>query len=102
MKPTGDPLAELIRAIRPAHNGATALVPPITASTPSTRTRYPVCGSASPDTSGTPRCPSGVFLPAALVTLSPPCHAGSGKNELTPPPLAPPEGPSFHTVSLRM
>src|SRR5712672_310980 len=101
MNPTGDPLAELIRATRPAHSGATALVPPMTLLIPSTRTKYPVCGSASPDTSGTPRFPSLVFLPFALVTWRPSCHGGSGKKPLTPPPLAPPAAPSFHTVSLR-
>src|SRR5579883_1865887 len=45
----------------------------MTAFFPSTRTSYPVIGSASPATSGTP--------------------------PLMPPPVAPPKGRSFHTTS---
>src|SRR5262249_32081004 len=61
--PTGFPIDGLKSAVKPAHNGATALVPPMTAPFPSTRTLYPVTGSASPATSGTPRpgWPLGLF-----------------------------------------
>src|ERR1700729_283797 len=83
-----------------AHSGATALVPPITCACPSTRTSYPVSGSALPATSGTPRplCPLGAFgTPAAC------CHAGSANSTLTPPPVAPsPLAVSFHTTSAVM
>src|SRR6185437_4305436 len=53
----------------------------------------------SPDTSGTPRPPlepEGAGTPAFF------CHTGSVKSLLTPPPVAPPALPSFHTVSLDM
>src|SRR2546427_12852932 len=81
----------------PAHRGATALVPPMTVSMPSARTSYPVAGSASPATSGTPRPP-----PAAGAggTSAADCQIGLAKMRLTPPPVAPPVGPSFHTTSL--
>src|ERR1700678_1627974 len=39
ISPHGRPLDWLINATRPAHSGATALVPPITRLSPSTRTR---------------------------------------------------------------
>src|SRR5207237_298097 len=45
----------LMRAIKAAHSVATALVPPETTSTPSTRIWYPVSASALPEMSGTPR-----------------------------------------------
>src|ERR1700722_13481920 len=101
MKPRGWLLfAELMRASRPAHIGATALVPPMTVSLPSTRTSHPVSGSASPQTSGTPRLVSGFGPPEVIVTCKLSCHAGGGKTVLPPPPLAPPCAPSFQTVSL--
>src|SRR5260370_38413712 len=53
--PTLLPSIWLMQAVRPAQSGATALVPPITEACPSTYTSYPVTGSASPGTSGTPR-----------------------------------------------
>src|SRR5581483_11219056 len=71
-----------------AQRGATALVPPITNDEPSTTTLYPVLGSASALTSGTPR-------PVCLkddVALD--CHDGVGKVVEKPPPL------SVHTVSV--
>ena len=43
--------------------------------------------------------PSADRLPV-FSTLKPCCHAGKAKKSLTPPPLAPPLVPSFHTVSL--
>jgi hypothetical protein len=52
-----EPSALLRTATRPAQSGATALVPPMTMLAPSTRIWYPVAGSASPATSGTPRPP---------------------------------------------
>src|SRR4051812_4539677 len=88
----------LNRAISPAHSGATALVPPITPFFPPTsRTWYPVAGSASPLTSGTPRpvLPLGFWGPLALAW-----SAGRGKSMLTPPPV--PASPWFQTVSLEM
>src|SRR5450755_706435 len=94
------PFAALMRAIKPAQSGATALVPPKTASVPSTRTEYPVCGSASPDTSGTPLFCNGLFAPWLSVVLIPCCHVGRTKIALTPPPPAPPLAPSFQTTSL--
>src|SRR6516162_10488864 len=90
MKPTELPLAALIRAIRPAQSGATALVPPELNHTPSTRTFHPVAGSASPLTSGVPRLESGVGLPPDLVTCRPFCQDGRANTALTPPPVAPP------------
>src|SRR5262245_27700210 len=83
----------------PAQSGATALVPPMTNSCPSTRTAYPVAGSASPATSGTPRPlrPPGLFdagTPAAA------WYFGTAKKSLTPPPEALLVGFSFQTVSL--
>src|SRR5580692_13183071 len=53
---------------------------------------YPVFGSASPETSGTPRPPP--VMPNAL------CQVGSGNTALNPPPPAPPLGWLFQTVSL--
>src|ERR1700681_2873849 len=55
---------------------------------------WPVCGSALPATSGTPRPVS--FFPRTA--LKPRCHDGTGANLLTPPPLAP--SASFQTTSL--
>src|SRR5580692_2324836 len=84
-------------ATNPAHSGATALVPPMTRVSPSTRTLYPVFGSASPETSGTPRppvWPDGGVMPSAL------CQDGSGNTSLNPPPPAPPLGRSSQTTSL--
>ena len=55
-------------------------------------------GSASPETSGTPRPP-----PEAVGagTLRPCCQVGSGKRSLTPPPVAPSlAAVSFQTTSL--
>src|SRR6185437_1188197 len=54
---------------------------------------YPVSGSESLATSGTPRPLDGTFAFA--------CQFGRGKTWLTPPPVAPPPA-SFHTVSLEM
>src|SRR2546422_1193763 len=71
----------------------------MTVSTPSTRTSYPVAGSASPATSGTPRPPVG---PPVDGTFAEDCHVGFAKTRLTPPPVAPPLSPSFHTVSLEI
>src|SRR5450631_3739286 len=90
----------MIRAIRTAHSGATALVPPTTVSVPSTRTLYPVAGSASPATSGTPRFVRAMDVPSFWMTFLPACQLGVGKKLLMPPPLAPPLAPSFHTTSL--
>src|SRR5580704_2034613 len=81
-------------AISPAHNGATALVPPITMALPSTRILYPVSGDASPATSGTPR-PFEDPLRFA-------CQLGCGNTVLKPPPVAPPCGWSFQTTSLEI
>jgi len=50
MNPTGLAFAALIRAIRPAQSGATALVLPIIVSLPPTPTSYPLRVSASPQT----------------------------------------------------
>src|SRR5580693_3013977 len=85
-----------MRATNAAHRGATALVPPKTSLSPSTNTLYPVLGSASPATSGTPRPP---VLPDGLGTSKPFCHAGNGNTSLTPPPVLPPPV-LFHTTSL--
>src|SRR5216683_6117533 len=89
-----------IRAISPAHRGATALVPPMTVLVPSIRTLYPVSGSASPATSGTPRFVRAMEVPLLCAADLPACQAGVGKKLLIPPPLAPPLAPSFHTTSL--
>src|SRR5437867_970398 len=88
----------LTRAIKPLHSGETALVPPMTSELPPTSiTRYPVLGSASPATSGTPRptLPLGDFGTLALDW-----YAGRGKILLTPPPVPP--FPWFQTTSLVM
>lgn len=97
--PTDFPACWLIRAINPEYKGATALVPPITPGCPSTTTSYPLAGSASPDTSGTPRPTrwSG-FDDGGTRALF--CQVGRSKVLLMPPPVAPPPGPSFHAVSL--
>src|SRR6185437_2179628 len=98
MNPAGAPTFWLQSAMRPAHSGATALVPPMTPSSPSTRTRYPVCGSATPATSGTPRprCLPGL---ADAGTPAARWYDGNGKTSLTPPPVALLCGSSFHTFS---
>src|ERR1700676_882103 len=102
MKPTGFPTLSLMSAINPAQSGATALVPPITSGCPSTRVTYPVVGSASPDTSGTPR-PTFWFGLAEGGTPAALCQLGNGKTSLMPPPVAPALfANSFHTVSLLM
>src|SRR5689334_22669720 len=89
-KPCSSPaVACASRATSAAQSGATALVPPSTIDEPSTRTWYPVAGSALPATSGTPRPDPG--------TPTPPCQDGCGKVSLTPPSVASP--PPFHTVS---
>src|SRR5579883_2196302 len=89
--------------MRPAHSGATALVPPYTALVPSTNTWYPVCGSASADTSGTPRLARALRPPSTSVVSRPCCQDGTAKTVLTPPPPAPLAGlPSFQTTSLTM
>src|SRR5574337_1810548 len=94
--PTGAPSFWFSSATSPAHSGATALVPPMTRLCPSTRTSYPVAGSASPPTSGTPRpC---WLDPATGGTFAAAWYAGGGKKTLTPPPVAL-SVPSFHTVS---
>src|SRR5271167_723391 len=68
---------------------------------PSIRTSYPVSGSASPATSGTPRFVRATDVPSLCAADLPACQAGVGKKLLIPPPLAPPLGaPSFHTTSL--
>src|SRR5882724_4151685 len=66
---------------------------------PSTRMTYPVAGSASPATSGTPRPPVGM---SGFGTFTPACQVGKGNTLLTPPPVAPPCGCAFHTVSSEM
>lgn len=71
MNPARRAFAAVMRAMRPAHNGATALVPPMTVFWPSTRTSYPVAGSASPQTSGTPRIASACVAPEVFLTCSP-------------------------------
>ena len=87
----------IVQGDQSAQSGATALVPPITMLWPSTRTWYPVSGSASPQTSGTPRPPA---LPVGAGTLAFACQEGSAKTLLTPPPVAPsPLACSFHTTS---
>src|ERR1019366_452651 len=97
MKPTEFPSCWLATATRPAHSGATALVPPITDVWPSTRIVYPVVGSASPATSGTPRPPT---PPPGFGTFALACHGGRANTMLTPPPVAPPWlASSFHTTS---
>ena len=75
-----------------ATSGATALVPPTTMGWPSTTTCQPVYGSAQPATLGTPRP-----LPPGTPALA--CQAGRANIPLTPPPVAPPLVPSFHTTS---
>src|ERR1700689_1598398 len=97
MKPTCVPSCWFATAISPAHKGATALVPPITLVSPSTRIVYPVVGSASPVTSGTPRPPP-LTLGAGTFELA--CQLGRGNRLLTPPPVAPSLlAVSFHTTS---
>src|ERR1035437_1388284 len=97
IKPTCVPSCWLATATRPAQSGATALVPPITIVWPSTRIVYPVVGSASPATSGTPRPP---VLVVAAGTCAFVCHEGKSKTLLTPPPVAPSLlANSFHTTS---
>src|SRR5580700_2697162 len=87
-----------MRANRPAQSGATALVPPITVCWPSTSTLYPVAGSASPATSGTPR-PTNPF--GAFGTFAPCWKLGSANASLTPPPVAPSfDASSFQVCSL--
>src|SRR5262245_18910260 len=94
-KPTCVPVFWLTSATRPAHRGATALVPPIASIEPSTSTLYPVIGSAFPATSGTPR-----FW---LVGFAPFWYVGREKEALNPPPVAPcPVERSFQTTSLLM
>src|SRR6185437_6369373 len=113
------------RAIRPAHSGATALVPPTAVLCPLATILYPVTGSALPATSGTPRPrevvgagpPGGLGClrsgsAASAVDAGPPlapaettlaCHVGTPNTSLYPPPPAPPPWDpavvSFHTVS---
>ncbi len=77
MKPALVPFCALATAIRPAQRGATALVPPMTMFWPSTRIAYPVEGSASPETSGTPRPPPDVV---GLGTLALACQVGRGED----------------------
>src|ERR1022692_3226035 len=90
-----------MRAIRPAHSGATALVPPTVPCCPSARIWYPVAGSALPATSGTPRPirPPG-FTEGGTLALA--CQVGRSMLSLIPPPVAPRLGPSLQTVSLVM
>src|SRR5579862_247538 len=85
--------------MNPAHSGATALVPPMGSDSPSTITAYPVAGSASPETSGTPlpTRPPGLEDGGTLELV---CQVGRSKTSLIPPPVAPPFGLSFHTISL--
>src|SRR5690242_10551575 len=63
----------------------------MTADVPSTSPWYPVCGSALPATSGTPRPAEG--------TPTPDCPGGCSEGVLAPPPVALLAGSSFHTVS---
>jgi len=88
-------------AIKPDHNGATALVPPTVKLDPSTWTSYPVAGSASPETSGSPRPLNapGLFDGGTLALA---CHVGIGNVALIPPPVAPSLGRSFQTTSLEI
>src|SRR6266851_2675879 len=97
ISPNDLPVACASRQMSAAHSGATALVPPTTTDCPSTRTWYPVAGSALPATSGTPRPawpdPAWPGTPAGA------CQPGRPNVSLTPPPVAPPPDPLFHTVS---
>src|SRR5438067_2056352 len=77
-QPTGFCSFWFISATRPAHSGATALVPPTTNCSPSTRPP----GLADGGT------------PASF------WYAGRSKTSLTPPPPALRCGSSFHTTSL--
>src|ERR1700722_19356030 len=43
--------------------------------------------------------PRGVRVPSVVTALKVACQVGVAKNVLTPPPLAPPLAPSFHTTS---
>src|SRR5271166_3585710 len=82
MNPALWPSFWLIRAIRPAHRGGTALVPQMVMDWPSTWIVWPVAGSASPATSGTPR-PTG---PAGLTAGGTPAfswYEGRPKIRLT-------------------
>src|SRR5512146_2816698 len=92
------------RAIRPAHSGATALVPPTAVLWPLATILYPVTGSALPATSGTPRPepfgvepPGGVgclrsgstasavdACPAPAGPATPACHDGTANTSLYP------------------
>ena len=57
---------------------------------------------ASPATSGTPRPVSAVVPALGTGGRQALCQAGTAKVVLTPPPLAPPWVPSFHTTSCVM
>src|SRR5438105_4541038 len=48
--------------------------------------RYPLCGSAFPDTSGVPRPPMTMGGTGVWTYF---CHGGVAKNSLTPPPEPP-------------
>ena len=59
-----------------------------------------MAGSAQPATSGTPRpAAAPAAAPAWAGTPAAACQDGRPKVSLTPPPVAPPEAPSFQTVS---
>src|SRR5262249_55243796 len=97
-KPSGCGATWLISAVRPAHNGATALVPPIVVVVPFNTMAYPLAEAASPQTSGTPR----LTWPSLTLTgrVTPCWKAGTAKRSLIPPPVPHPVEPSFHTTSL--
>src|ERR1700749_2246938 len=83
-------LAPLTRAQMPCHDGALALVPPMVSTVPPTTTSYPLSGSASRLTSGTPRV-GGAVTPSTLALA---CKAAAGSPGLTPPP------PAYQPISL--
>ena len=92
--PSLAPLCAHASVVYAAHNGATSLVPPSTWLCPFTLTTYPLFGSASPHTSGTPRLVSAVADPLLGVSVWFVCHEVRANCPLTPP-LEP-----IHTVSL--
>src|ERR1700681_4370925 len=83
-------------AVNPAHNCATALVPPMPDVAPFNTMRYGLFGDASAATSGTVRrcCPSFTLVGNAVFAWK----AGTVKKSLTPPPV--PEPAEFHTTSV--
>src|SRR5579862_7609270 len=98
IRPNRWPVACASRAMSAAHSGATALVPPTTCDLPPDMIRYPVVGSALPETSGTPR--PAEEPPALTGTPALACQLGTGNWAEPPPPPAPSfVAVSFHTTS---